>query len=182
MLALRFELVVGFLGRFLRLWMLIIDVYWFSCWCRYGGHSSMGLYFKVFRRMVRIGCISLCVYGIFLVWWLHMIMVVLEGSSLVVILAKRIASIVDFRYGGWAILTPICLEDLLANAICTWRSYKGTSDWFHFGGLFMWFLKNESFLVEWLCNPPPQLLNIYVSNYDPLSLSPLSHVFCNMET
>ena len=39
-----FALVVGFQGRVLWLWMHIMDVYWFSCWCRYLGHSVIRLY------------------------------------------------------------------------------------------------------------------------------------------
>ena len=77
----------------------------------YWGHSGVGLYFKVFAGMVRIECISLCYSRIFWVWWLHMIMVVVEGSSLVAILVQWIASMVDFWSSGWAILTPIHLED-----------------------------------------------------------------------
>ena len=45
--------------------------------------------------MVRIGCICWCVSRNFGAWWLHMIMVVIEGSSLVAILAQWIASMVD---------------------------------------------------------------------------------------
>ena len=48
----------------------------------------MGLYSKVFGGMVRIGCKSLCAFRIFGAWWLHMIMVVVEGSYLVDILAQ----------------------------------------------------------------------------------------------
>lgn len=67
--------------------MFIINVYWFSFWCRYWGHSGVGLYSKVFGRMLRIGCLSLCVSRSFGAWWLYIIMVVVEGSSLVAILA-----------------------------------------------------------------------------------------------
>ena len=42
-----------------------------------------------------------------------MIRDVVEGSSLVTIIAKWIAFVVDFWYGGWTIPTPIHLEDLL---------------------------------------------------------------------
>ena len=45
--------------------MHIIDVYWISCWCRYWGHSGVGLYSMLFGGMVRIGCKSLCVYEFF---------------------------------------------------------------------------------------------------------------------
>lgn len=42
--------------------------------------------------MVRIECISLWISKIFGVWWLHMVMVVVERVSLVAILAWWIAS------------------------------------------------------------------------------------------
>ena len=45
--------------------MHIIDLYWFSCWCRYWGHLGVGLSSKVFGGMVRIGCTSLYVSRIF---------------------------------------------------------------------------------------------------------------------
>ena len=47
-------------------------MYWFSCWCRYWGHSGVRLYSNVFGWMVKIECISLCVSRIFGAWWLGM--------------------------------------------------------------------------------------------------------------
>ena len=70
------------------MWMQIIDVYWVSYWCSYWGHLGLGLFSKVFGAMVRIGCIALCLSRIFGAWWLDMIMVVMEGSSLVAVLAQ----------------------------------------------------------------------------------------------
>ena len=80
----------------------MIDVYWFSCWCKYWGHSNAGLYSKVFRRMVKIRWISLCIYRFFGAWWLHVIMVVVEGSSLVTSLTYWMASMVALWSGGCA--------------------------------------------------------------------------------
>jgi len=59
----------------------------------------VGLYSKVFGRMVRIKCLSLCVSRSFGTWWLHVIMIVVEGSSLVAILAQWIASMMDLWFG-----------------------------------------------------------------------------------
>ena len=56
----------------------------------------MGLYFQVFGGMVGTRCISLCVSKIFGARWLFMIMVVVEGSSLVAILVQWIAFMVHF--------------------------------------------------------------------------------------
>ena len=38
-------------------------VYWFSNWCRYFGHSCVGLHCMVLRGMVAIMCISVWVVG-----------------------------------------------------------------------------------------------------------------------
>ena len=43
--------------------MLIMVVYWFSSWCRYFGHSVVGLYCMVLGGMVAIMCTFACVTG-----------------------------------------------------------------------------------------------------------------------
>ena len=52
-----------------------------------GAIQVWGCILRCLGRWVRIGCISLCVSRFFGAWWLHMIMVVIKGSSLVAILA-----------------------------------------------------------------------------------------------
>jgi hypothetical protein len=46
-----------------------------------------------------IGCITLCDSRDFGAWWLHVIMIVVEESSLVAILAQWIASMMDLWFG-----------------------------------------------------------------------------------
>ena len=47
--------------------------------------------------------------------WLHMIMIVVKGSSLVAILAQWIASMVDLYFGECVIPTPIHFEDFASS-------------------------------------------------------------------
>ena len=61
--------------------MLIMVVCWFSNWCRYFGHSGVGLYCMVLSGMVTIVCISAWVLGRgFSLWFIMMMFVVLWFS------------------------------------------------------------------------------------------------------
>ena len=83
------------------MWIRIIDVYWFSCWCRYLGNLDVGLYSMACSGMVRIMCMSSCIIlSLCSLWW-HMIRVDVIKSSLTTILAQRMAFIVEFWSGGW---------------------------------------------------------------------------------
>jgi hypothetical protein len=53
----------GLHGGGLWLFMLIIMVYWFSSWCRYFGHSDVGLCYMVLGGTVAIMCIFAWVMG-----------------------------------------------------------------------------------------------------------------------
>ena len=62
------------------LFMHIMVVYWFSSWCRYFGHSNVGLYCMVLGGMVAIMCISAWVMGRgFSLWLITMMVVVFLG-------------------------------------------------------------------------------------------------------
>ena len=59
MLAGGFELVVGILEGFFGCGCILLMCIGFCVGVGIWGHSGVGLYFKVFGGMVRIGCISL---------------------------------------------------------------------------------------------------------------------------
>lgn len=61
-----------------------MDVYWHSRWCRYMGHSDVGSYSMVCGGMVMAMCMSSCIV---LSLWCPIIMVVVLGSSSVIVLA-----------------------------------------------------------------------------------------------
>ena len=61
---------------------------------------------------VHIFCV---LFGCFWAWWLHIIMVVVEGSSLVAIIAHMISLGVDVWSGGCVIPTPVHLEDYVVT-------------------------------------------------------------------
>lgn len=50
---------INLIGSVVRLWMQRIEVSWFSCWCKYLGHSVVGRSAMVFGGIVRIMCTPL---------------------------------------------------------------------------------------------------------------------------
>ena len=64
-----------------------MDVYWHSQWCRYMGHTDVGLYSTVCGKMVMTMCTSSCIVLSLCSLWCPIIMVVVLGSSSVTILA-----------------------------------------------------------------------------------------------
>ena len=85
-------------------------MYWFSCWCRYWGHSGVGLYSKVFGGWWGLGA-YLCVFLRFLGLVVVYDYGCGEGSYLVAILAQWMTSMMGLRSNGCALLTPIHFKD-----------------------------------------------------------------------